>query len=92
MGRRFLIIACISLVLLVVPSSTFAFETERIGIRGGIGTDINLGLAFGVGANFLLAGNSPVELGALIFKSHSTDETTIGIHEYCTAPHLSSIN
>ncbi|TES91448.1 MAG: hypothetical protein E3J87_07810 [Candidatus Cloacimonadota bacterium] len=82
MGRSFLIIACISLVLLVVPSSTFAFETERIGIRGGIGTDINLGLAFGVGANFLLAGNSPVELGALIFKSHSTDETTIGIHEY----------
>ncbi len=82
MRRSFLIIACVSLILLIVPSSTFAFETERIGIRGGIGTDINLGMAYGLGANFLLAGNSPVELGALVFSSHSREETTIGSHEY----------
>jgi hypothetical protein len=39
-------------------------------------------MAFGLGANFLLAGNSPLELGALVFSSHSREETTIGSHEY----------
>lgn len=82
MRRSLSIIVCVSFVLLVVSTSASAFETGRIGVRGGIGTDINLGLAFGIGANFLLAGNNPVELGVLIFKSHSTDETTTEFHEY----------
>jgi len=82
MKRSLSIIVCVSFALLIVSTSASAFETERIGVRGGIGTDINLGLAFGVGVNFLLAGKSPLELGALIFKSHSTEETTTEFHEY----------
>jgi hypothetical protein len=82
MRRSLLIIVCVSFALLVVSTSASAFETERIGIRGGIGTDVNLGIAYGFGANVLLAGNSPVELGALVFISHSREETETEFHEY----------
>jgi len=82
MRRSLLIVTSVALILLVVSSSAPAFETERIGVRGGIGTDINLGVAFGGGANFLLAGKSPLELGALIFSNHSRETTTTDFHEY----------
>lgn len=82
MRRSLLIIVCVSFALLLVSTSASAFETERIGVRGGIGTDVNLGIAYGLGVNALLAGNSPLELGGVVFISHSREETETEFHEY----------
>lgn len=47
-----------------------------IGIRAGIGTDINLGIAYGGGINYLFDLNSSaVELGLVFFGGHSEEET-----------------
>jgi hypothetical protein len=53
-----------------------------IGIRAGIGTDINLGLAYGGGINYLLdLKGSAVELGFVVFGGHS-EETTEEFNTY----------
>jgi hypothetical protein len=52
------------------------------GIRGGIGTDISGGIAFGGGINYLFpAGNNWMEIGPVLFISKST-ETTEEFHTY----------
>jgi hypothetical protein len=61
-----------------VAASPAEAETQdpRVGLRAGLGTDVNLGLAFGVGGNYLvpLQKNS-VELGVVMFGG-SFDETS----------------
>jgi hypothetical protein len=70
-------------VLFICPIVTFSSEIPKIGVRGGLGTDINLGLAFGVGGNYLLdMGESPLELGAVIYYSHSTETSNNGFNDY----------
>ena len=81
MSKRCLLAAGISLIILLFATSSFALQTSRFGIRGGLGTDINLGLGFGLGGNILLAGN-PVELGGYIFKNHSTETSYEYDNEY----------
>jgi hypothetical protein len=81
MVKRLLVIAGFSLIMLFFVSSSFAFQTSRVGLRGGLGTDINLGLGFGLGGNILLAGN-PVELGAYLFKNHSSETSYEYDNEY----------
>jgi hypothetical protein len=81
MARRLSVIVFSVSVILFAVSSAFAFQTSRVGIRGGLGTDINLGLGFGLGGNILLAGN-PVELGGYLFKNHSTETSSTEFHEY----------
>ena len=65
--------------LVTNPSST---KSGSIGIRAGIGTDINLGLAYGGGINYLidLNGNA-IELGFVVFGGHS-EETTEDFNTY----------
>jgi len=50
------------------------------GIRAGLGTDINLGLGYGIGANYLLP-ESNVELTVVLF-GNSSEETTEDFHTY----------
>lgn len=55
---------------------------SSIGIRAGIGTDINLGLAYGGGINYLLDLNTnAIEIGIVIFGGHS-EETTVEFNTY----------
>ena len=63
-------------VLVGMLAVTAEAQTDpRIGVRAGIGTDINLGLAYGIGANYLLPyQENSLELGVLIFGG-SFDET-----------------
>jgi len=71
------------IVLFLCPIVTFSSEIPKIGVRGGLGTDINLGLAFGVGGNYLLdMGENPLELGVLLFYSHWSETSYEGIYDY----------
>lgn len=61
------------------PSSS---KTGSIGIRAGVGTDINLGLAYGGGINYLINLNTnAIELGFVVFGGHS-EETTEEFNTY----------
>jgi hypothetical protein len=54
----------------------------RIGIRGGIGTDVSGGLVFGGSLNYLLPTYSnPFELGFVVFTGRF-EETTEDVHTY----------
>jgi len=72
----------ISILFLLFSSSCFYGQTHEgsFGIRGGIGTDINGGLGYGLGINFLFP-NSYFELGAVLFGS-SSEETTVDYNTY----------
>ena len=70
-------------VLFLFPFVAFSSEIPLIGVRGGLGTDINLGLAFGIGGNYLLdLGENPLELGAVLYYSHSTETSNNGYNDY----------
>lgn len=70
-------------VLFLCPIVTFSSEVPKIGVRGGLGTDINLGLAFGIGGNYLLdMGDNPLELGAVLYYSHSSETSNNGYNDY----------
>ena len=55
-------------------------EAGYFGIRGGIGTDITGGLAYGIGLNYLV--NNTAELGILLFGGEFSESTEEGIHTY----------
>jgi hypothetical protein len=81
-GRRCLFV-CLIFIVFVCPLTIFASELPKIGVRGGLGTDINLGLAFGGGVNYMLdVGDSPLELGAVLYYSHSTETSNNGFNDY----------
>ena len=69
--------------LMTFNKSELLIKTNSsIGIRAGIGTDINLGLAYGGGINYLLDLNdNAVEIGIVIFGGHS-EETTVEFNTY----------
>ncbi|UCC43344.1 MAG: outer membrane beta-barrel protein [Candidatus Zixiibacteriota bacterium] len=79
--------ACLTLfgVMLIGTAAVNAQTSPRVGLRAGVGTDINLGLAYGAGGNFLLTfpknPNSSLELGVVFFGG-SFDETTEESHTY----------
>ena len=57
-------------------------ESGSIGIRAGIGTDINLGLAYGGALNYLMNLNqNAVEIGLVVFGG-SSEETTEDYNTY----------
>ena len=57
-------------------------KSGSIGVRAGVGTDINLGLAYGGGINYLINLNtSAIELGFVVFGGHS-EETTEEFNTY----------
>jgi hypothetical protein len=82
-GKR--LFACFVFVFLVYPLTTVSSELPKIGVRGGVGTDIDLGLAFGGGVNYMLdMSNNPVELGVLGFYSSSSETEEEYGNEYTT--------
>ncbi len=80
--RSFLFVFLV-FVVFVSPLTSFSSELPKIGVRGGLGTDINLGLAFGGGVNYMLenVGDSPLELGVLLFYSHWSETSYEGIYD-----------
>jgi len=70
------------LLIIFITYTVKAQKKPKIGIRAGIGTDINLGLVYGFGANYLITNrNNSLELGVVFFGG-SFDEATDGIHRY----------
>ncbi len=68
----------IGMVLLwcLAAVSAHAQTDPRIGLRAGVGTDINLGIAYGAGVNYLLSlPQNSLELGVVFFGG-SFDETS----------------
>ena len=72
------------IIALFITAYTVTAQTmPKIGIRGGVGTDINLGLAYGIGGNFLInLQNNSVELGAVFFGGSFEESTDEGMHTY----------
>lgn len=72
-----------TLLVLLVALSAQAQTDPKIGIRAGLGTDVNLGIAYGGGINYLvkLPQNS-VELGIVVFGGSFDETTDEGIHTY----------
>src|SRR5210317_1316006 len=64
------------------PSQSFsqAADDGSFSLRGGIGTDINGGLGYGVGLGYRFP-YSNYELSAVFF-GHSSEETTEDFHTY----------
>jgi len=70
-------------ILVLTTSGIQAQTNPKIGLRAGVGTDVNLGLAYGVGGNYLLAlSNNSVELGILLFGGSFDETTDEAIHTY----------
>jgi len=70
-------------VLLLMSSTIQAQSKPSIGVRAGIGTDVNLGIAYGVGGNFLLSlPSNSVELGIVLFGGSFEETTDEAIHSY----------
>jgi hypothetical protein len=83
MKNRNYLFVCLAFVVFVAPLTVFSSELPKIGVRGGLGTDINLGLAFGGGVNYMLdVVENPLELGILLFYSHSTETSNNGFNDY----------
>ena len=81
MRKSFQLVTLVSLVLIV--GTVYGQKYPNIGIRGGLGTDINLGLAYGVGGNILLdIDRNYIELGVLIFGGNFEESSDEGIHTY----------
>ncbi len=70
-------------VLFLIAGSAIGQTSPKIGIRGGIGTDVTLGLAYGLGGNFLIDfQQNSLELGVVLFGGSFEEETDEGIHTY----------
>lgn len=71
------------IIVMLLATSSLTFSQNRkggFGIRAGLGTDINFGLGYGVGINYLFP-KSSVELSVIFFAHHS-EETTEENHKY----------
>ena len=70
-------------VIFLIASTASGQVSPKIGIRGGVGTDINLGLAYGLGGNFLLnLSDNSLELGVVVFGGSFEESTDEGMHTY----------
>ena len=74
------LIAIIGLLLLYVTGFGQTDQTGTFGIRGGIGTDISGGLAYGLGFNYRL--QSSMEMGLVVFGGKSTETSDNGFNLY----------
>lgn len=74
-------LACICFTILIV-NVVYAQPTGTFGIRGGVGTDISGGIAYGGSINYQFPlGNNWAEIGPVFFASHA-EETTEEINTY----------
>ena len=65
-------------------SATVNAQTDpKIGVRAGLGTDVNLGIAYGADVNYLLTfPQNSLELGVVMFGGSFEESTDEGIHTY----------
>jgi hypothetical protein len=73
-----MLVNCVS-VLYGQQSSVRSSTLGTFGVRAGVGTDLQLGLGFGVGGSYMWnsgGGGTAFELGADIYYHHSTDSYT----------------
>jgi hypothetical protein len=55
-------------VMFLIAGTVSGQESPKIGIRGGAGTDVNLGVAYGIGVNYLISfPKNSLELGVQFF-------------------------
>jgi hypothetical protein len=77
-------IGVVAFVAVLLFGHSAAAEKKGIGVHGAVGTDVTLGLGFGVGVTWVLPQTSffTYEFGAQLFFHKSTYEDTEGIHDY----------
>ena len=81
--KKLIWFVAVAVMIVLTAGTASAQKQPTIGIRGGVGTDINLGLAYGVGGNYLLRlPRNSVELGVLIFGGNFKESTDEGVHTY----------
>jgi hypothetical protein len=67
----------------LAAASAQAQTGPKVGLRAGVGTDVNLGVAYGVGANYLLSlPQNSLELGVILFGGSFDETTDEGMHTY----------
>lgn len=70
-------------ILVMGTTATCAQTEPKIGLRAGIGTDVNGGLAYGGGGNFIITRpNNAVELGIVVFGGSFEETTEEAINTY----------
>lgn len=70
----------LSLSLMVLVANGQADQIGTFGIRGGIGTDISLGISYGAGFNYRLQEN--MELGLVLFGGKFSETSNNGFNDY----------
>ena len=76
---------CVMLVAMLILGAavTHARTDPKVGVRAGVGTDIQLGLAYGGGANYLVpVADNSVELGVVVFGGSFDESTDEGSNTY----------
>ena len=70
-------------VMFLIAGTVRGQDSPKIGIRGGIGTDMSFGLAYGFGINYLIEfPQNSLEFGIVLFGGSFEEETDEGIHTY----------
>jgi hypothetical protein len=68
---------CILMAVSTGSGQSSGSSGGSFGVRGGVGTDVNLGLGFGAGVFYLWAsGTTAFEFGADVYYSHTTESYT----------------
>ena len=82
------LIIALALVTIMVVQVNAQSELPKIGLRGGAGTDINGGVAYGLGGNYLLTyPNGGLELGILYFGGSFEESSEDGFNPSTGNPH-----
>jgi hypothetical protein len=88
MKKIFCLLAA-GIICLVLSGAVAAKTPVKLGFRGGLGTDISGGLAYGVGGNYLLdLGGSSAELGINFYGGNFTETSNNGFHDYTEKTNL----
>jgi hypothetical protein len=81
--QKLLFYPAIILVTLFIACTSSGQANPRIGIRGGLGTDINLGIAYGAGVNFIIGlPQNSLELGVVAFGGSFKEDSEEGRFTY----------
>lgn len=79
------LIVAVSILLLCSPALVTAqAQTDpRVGLRAGVGTDIQLGIAYGAGVNYLVdLSKNKLELGIVLFGGSFDESSDEAMHTY----------
>lgn len=81
------LVALVLLVALAVPTAQAQTQTStqtgRFGLRAGLGTDVNLGIAFGVGGGYVIpVQKNYVEFGGVFFGGSFKETSNNGFNDY----------